>query len=170
MFGDAVGRPRQCIKTAWGLTCKRAKITDLHFHDLRREAASRWMEAGASLMEIREMLGHHNISQTSTYLGAVSTDTGDIIRRLDQRRGRLPQVAASEVTNGPETVMRVKLFAEHHEFVTELEIPPFLTAPRVLMWGSRTFIREPNMDDVALAYTEWGAGCVALHAWLRGTP
>jgi integrase len=100
VFGDAVGRPRQSIKTAWTLTCKRAKIADLHFHDLRREAASRWMEVGASLVEIQMLLGHHNISQTSTYLGAVSTDNVDVIRRLDQRRGRLPQVAVTAGSDG----------------------------------------------------------------------
>ena len=49
---------------------KRAKITGLHFHDLRREAGSRWMDAGIPLATIQRWLGHANISQTSTYLGA----------------------------------------------------------------------------------------------------
>lgn len=102
VFGDAVGRRRVSIKTAWTLTCRRAKIADLHFHDLRREAASRWMEAGASLVEIQMMLGHHNISQTSTYLGAVSTDNVDVMRRLDERRGRLPQIAVTAGPDGPQ--------------------------------------------------------------------
>ena len=52
------------------VTLKRAKITDLHFHDLRREAGSRWMDAGIPLATIQRWLGHANISQTSTYLGA----------------------------------------------------------------------------------------------------
>ena len=70
VFGDEIGRRRHSIKTAWRLTCHRAKITGLHFHDLRREAGSRWMDAGIPLATIQRWLGHANISQTSTYLGA----------------------------------------------------------------------------------------------------
>jgi len=43
---------RKSIKTAWRLTCKGAKFDDLHFHDLRREAGSRWMDAGVPLATI----------------------------------------------------------------------------------------------------------------------
>ena len=65
VFGDEVGRRSRSIKTAWRLTCQRAKIDGLHFHDLRREAGSRWMDAGVPLATIQRWLGHHNISQTS---------------------------------------------------------------------------------------------------------
>lgn len=41
---------------------------DLHFHALRREAGSRWMDAGVPLATIQRWLGHTNMSQTSTYL------------------------------------------------------------------------------------------------------
>ena len=68
VFGDEVGRRRGSIKTARRLTCQRAKIDGLHFHDLRREVGSRWMDAGVPLATIQRWLGHHNISQTSTYL------------------------------------------------------------------------------------------------------
>ena len=50
------------------------KEIDLHFHDLRREAGSRWLDAGLPLHQIQTWLGHTNISQTSTYLAV--TDTG----------------------------------------------------------------------------------------------
>jgi integrase len=46
VVGDEIGRRRGSIKTAWRLTLKPAKIADLHFHDLRREAGSRWMDTG----------------------------------------------------------------------------------------------------------------------------
>ena len=45
VFGNAVGERLDSIKTAWKATCRRAGIEDLHFHDLRREAACRWFEA-----------------------------------------------------------------------------------------------------------------------------
>jgi len=45
------------------------RTIDLHFHDLRQEAGSRWLEAGMPLHHVKELLGHANISQTSKYLG-----------------------------------------------------------------------------------------------------
>jgi len=44
VFGNEVGEPRKDFSNIWGRVCDLAKITDLHFHDLRREAASRWLE------------------------------------------------------------------------------------------------------------------------------
>jgi len=43
---------------------------DLHFHDLRREAGSHWLESGVPLHHVKELLGHAKISQTDTYLNA----------------------------------------------------------------------------------------------------
>jgi integrase len=47
---------------------------DRHFHDLRREAGSRWLDAGVPLHTIRDWLGHTNISQTSTLLVGYRAD------------------------------------------------------------------------------------------------
>lgn len=94
-----MGRRRGSIKTAWRLTCKRAKIDGLHFHDLRREAGSRWMDAGVPLATIQRWLGHHNISQTSTYLAASGGGDADALRAFELAAGRLPQVAASAGSN-----------------------------------------------------------------------
>lgn len=102
VFGDEVGRRRQSIKTAWRLTCERAGIKDLHFHDLRREAGSRWMDAGVPLATIQRWLGHHNISQTSTYLAASGGGDADAMRAFEQATGRLPQIAATAGSNGSE--------------------------------------------------------------------
>jgi integrase len=62
---------------------------DLHFHDLRHEAGSRWLEAGMPLHHIKELLGHANISQTDTYLNAGRLVLQDSIRRFDAFRGKL---------------------------------------------------------------------------------
>lgn len=68
VFGNEVGEQVACIKTAWRATCRRAGIRDLHFHDLRREFGSRLMESGAEQHDIRDFLGHANITTTSRYL------------------------------------------------------------------------------------------------------
>ena len=66
VFGNALGQRTASIKTAWTLACKRAGLVDFHFHDLRREAGSRWIEGGMVLHEVRDFLGHTRVSQTDT--------------------------------------------------------------------------------------------------------
>jgi integrase len=55
---------------------------DLHFHDLRHEAGSRWLEAGMPLHHVKEILGQANISQTDTYLNAGKVALHDSIKSL----------------------------------------------------------------------------------------
>lgn len=64
------------------------KTAALHFHDLRRECASRWLESKAfTLLEIQHLLGHSNIAQTSEYLALQPGSAIDAMRRYnDQRR------------------------------------------------------------------------------------
>ncbi len=66
----------------------RAKLReiDLHLHDLRHEGASRLVEQGWPLHYIRDMLGHANLSQTSTYLNAAGHSLQAAMRELDERR------------------------------------------------------------------------------------
>lgn len=100
VLGDEVGRRRWSIRTAWRLTCERAKIKGLHFHDLRREAGSRWMDAGVPLHRIQAWLGHANVSQTSTYLAATGGGDADAMRAFEERIGRLPNMAQSASADG----------------------------------------------------------------------
>ena len=55
-----------------GRLCAGAGIRNLHFHDLRREFASRLRESGASDHDVRDFLGHANITTTSRYLKSTS--------------------------------------------------------------------------------------------------
>jgi integrase len=90
LFGDEAGLKVGNIKRAWetavlkahghrpvwtktskGLMARAAlDRIDLHFHDPRHEAGSRLLEVGWPLHHVQEMLGHANVSQTSTYLNA----------------------------------------------------------------------------------------------------
>ena len=88
VFGNELGQPTLRVKTAWAGACRRARIRDLQFRDLRREAGSRWLEGGVPLQTVRDWLGHTNISQTSTYLESTLQGQHDAMRRFEERRTR----------------------------------------------------------------------------------
>ncbi len=48
------------VRLAWERLTKRAGIQDLHFHDLRHEAISRFFERGLSLPEVALISGHRD--------------------------------------------------------------------------------------------------------------
>jgi integrase len=49
---------------------------DLHFHDLRRECASRWWAQGIDILKISRWLGHASFQMTQRYLHLTNQDIG----------------------------------------------------------------------------------------------
>src|SRR5688572_10628299 len=72
------------------------------FHDLRREAGSRWLEGGVPLQTVRDWLGHANISQTSTYLDSTLKGQHEAMRRFEEERAR--RLSKQPSTGDAETV------------------------------------------------------------------
>jgi integrase len=58
----------------------------LHFHDLRRECGSRWLDAWMPLHAIRDLLGHADISQTSSYLSTTTALLPHAMARFELQR------------------------------------------------------------------------------------
>lgn len=85
VFGNEVGEPVHSIRAAWSATCAAAGITDLHAHDLRREFACRLLESAASLHDVRDFLGHSNITTTSTYLASSPVRLEKALARMEGR-------------------------------------------------------------------------------------
>ena len=83
VFGNEVGEPVKSVKTAWKATCRRAGITGLHLNDLRHEFGCRLLESGSRLHDVRDFLGHANITTTSRYLQSSSYRLADALRRLE---------------------------------------------------------------------------------------
>ena len=83
VFGNEVGEEVTSIRNAWELTCAAAGVRDLHFHDLRREFACRLLESSVDLHDVRDFLGHANISTTSTYLASTPVRLVRALDRLD---------------------------------------------------------------------------------------
>ena len=91
VFSNEVGEPLKSFRTAWVTTVLRAhdikphwrkkgnyrdltqecldafQTINLHWHDLRHEYASRLVERGVPLAQVRDLLGHASISTTERY-------------------------------------------------------------------------------------------------------
>ena len=55
------------VRLCWNRMIKRSGIQDLHFHDLRHEAISRFFEMGLSVPEVSLISGHKDIGQLMKY-------------------------------------------------------------------------------------------------------
>jgi integrase len=55
------------VRLAWDRLCRRAGVTDLHFHDLRHEAISRFFEKGLSVPEVALISGHRDYRMLARY-------------------------------------------------------------------------------------------------------
>ena len=95
VFGNAVGEKVHSVKTAWAATCRRAGIGGLQVRDLRREFASRLRESGASDHDVRDFLGHANITTTSRYLASTPLRLEQALAKLEagSRRTSVAQTA-----------------------------------------------------------------------------
>jgi site-specific recombinase XerD len=61
------GLPYVSFFYSWDAARKRAGLPDLRVHDLRHSFASFLVNAGRSLYEVQELLGHADIRTTSRY-------------------------------------------------------------------------------------------------------
>lgn len=71
------------FRTAWELARKRAKLADVRFHDLRSEYASRLVEKGVPLSQVRDLLGHCSIVVTERYDRQVLAALKEAVGKLD---------------------------------------------------------------------------------------
>jgi hypothetical protein len=62
---------------------------DVHFHDLRREFACRLLESRAELHDVRDFLGHANITTTSRYLRSTPLRLARALSLLEVAESRL---------------------------------------------------------------------------------
>ena len=98
VFGDEVGEKVTSVKTAWRGTCRRAGIEDLQVRDLRREFGSRLRESGASDHDVRDFLGHANITTTSRYLASTPLRLEKALANLESGNGRTPVAQTVDLT------------------------------------------------------------------------
>jgi integrase len=61
------GTPIERFDKAWRTTCRIAGIRDFHFHDLRHTFCSNLLLSGSDLKDVKEMIGHGDLSMTDRY-------------------------------------------------------------------------------------------------------
>lgn len=70
VFLSSRGTPylrQDSLNRAFMLALKKAEISGLRFHDLRHTAATRMIELGASIVAVKEILGHASLDMTMRY-------------------------------------------------------------------------------------------------------
>jgi integrase len=107
IFANKAGGRFLEIRGGFKNACQRARISDLHFHDLRHTFASHWMMTGGELYALKEILGHKSILMTQRYAHLSPAFKRAAINRMDNiwnvgvaspPRAQEPHFASSPVT------------------------------------------------------------------------
>ena len=84
VYYQKTGKRYQDIKRSFGTACRRSKIRDFHFHDLRHTFASQLAMAGVPIATISKLLGHKDIKTTMRYSHLSPSHLGKALDILDQ--------------------------------------------------------------------------------------
>jgi integrase len=74
--------PLKDIKRSFATAKKLAKIKDLHFHDLRRTAITRWIQQGTPLALAGKLGGH---TQLQTTMKHYTANDADAVKEITER-------------------------------------------------------------------------------------
>ncbi len=70
------------INKLWNQVLERAEIQNLHFHDLRHEATSRFVEAGLSDQQVSSITGHKSMQMLRRYTHLRNEDLVNLISNI----------------------------------------------------------------------------------------
>jgi site-specific recombinase XerD len=91
VFLNRQGGPRGYVSQSIRKALRNAGLQDCRIHTLRHTHASRLIQNGLSVYEVREVLGHTDIKTTMRYAHLetrqVTSKARDVINRLNQRVG-----------------------------------------------------------------------------------
>jgi integrase len=88
-------------RTAWETAVRKAKLTGVRFHDLRHTFASWAVQRGASLPEVKDLLGHSSLAMVLRYAHLAPEHLRSAVSRLDNLLAPAPDVTrtAQEVAH-----------------------------------------------------------------------
>lgn len=104
VFRNRKGGPRGYVSQAIRKALRNAGLDDCRIHTLRHTHASRLVQNGLSVYEVREVLGHTDIKTTMRYAHLetrhVTSKARDVINRLNRRNGCLQAGAPHQLGHG----------------------------------------------------------------------
>jgi integrase len=71
------------VRHSFSSACKRAGITDFHFHDLRHTFASHLVMAGVDITTVSKLLGHKSLKMTLRYAHLAPAHMAKAVNILD---------------------------------------------------------------------------------------
>jgi site-specific recombinase XerD len=83
LFPRRTGTAWGQIRTAFETAVERGKLTGFRFHDLRHTAASHLVMRGATLQEVKELLGHADLTMTLRYAHLSPAHLRGAVERLE---------------------------------------------------------------------------------------
>lgn len=86
VFPGEDGGAMTSIKRSWSTLVAAAKITDLRFHDLRHDFASKLVRQGVSLYAVQKLLGHEDSETTARYAHLAPDNLVAAVAVLDKQQ------------------------------------------------------------------------------------
>jgi len=84
VFSKMDGRPIKGFWKSWKKICAIAEIHDFRYHDLRHTFCSNLLLSGASLKDVKEMIGHRHLETTDRYSHLTGFHKAKLYDRLSQ--------------------------------------------------------------------------------------
>jgi integrase len=85
-------KPYGDIKNAFNGACRRAKIVDFVFHDLRHTFASHLVMRGVDITTVKDLLGHKTLTMTLRYAHLAPSHKVNAVDILDSAIGKKPTI------------------------------------------------------------------------------
>ncbi|MBN2645047.1 MAG: site-specific integrase [Desulfuromonadaceae bacterium] len=86
-YNPATGHSWHELKRSFSTACRRAKLTDFRFHDLRHTFASQLVMAGIDLTTVSRLLGHASLTMTLRYSHLAPDHLQSAVAVLDRLSG-----------------------------------------------------------------------------------